>query len=245
MSRVRCVFGACDVWEEQEGLNVTAADHLESVLHYVGGRPDPKHTGLWLPVGGGLIQCPPDEDGLASGGGCVYLYPDLNTALLGQWRSGRMMTAHEAAVRGIYEDQDDLRLVVERTKGMDANVFTLDISTSTKISSQPRLEDPYEQRMVYVAESMIPGAGEGVFLRRDVKPGDLVSIYNGVRMTEQESRLRKEDRRSVYRIHGQAGEILNIPTWAQSLDNYTASLGHKVNHDKKANAEFRFLDHPR
>ena len=154
-----------------------------------------------------------------------------------------MVSACEATVKGIYEDQDDLRMVVERTKGKDA--FTLDISTSTKISSEPRLEDPYEQRMVYVAESMIPGAGEGVFLRRDVRPGDLVSIYNGVRMTEQESRLRKEDRRSAYRIHGQAGEILNIPTWAQSLDNYTASLGHKINHDKKANAEFRFLDHPR
>ena len=239
------MFGACNVWEEQEGLNVTEADHLESVLHYVRGRPDPSNNDLWFPIGGGLIRCPPDEDGLASGGGCVYLYPDLSTALLGHWKSGRMVSAHEATVRGIYDDQDNLRMVVEKTRGREEDVYDLDISTSTKISSQPKLEDPYERKTAYVAESMIPGAGEGVFLRRDARSGDLVAIYNGVRMSEQESKLRKEDRRSVYRIHGQAGDILNIPTWAQSLHNYTASLGHKANHDKKANAEFRFLDHPR
>ena len=245
MIHVRCLWGACNVWEEEAGLNVTEADHLESVLHYVGGRPDPAHTGLWFPIGGGLLQCPPDEDGLASGDECVYLYPDLSTALLGQWRSGRMVAAREATVTGLYSDRDTLRLVAEKVKGREADIFSLDISSSTKISSQPRLEDPYERKAVYVAESLIEGAGEGVFLRRDAGPGDLLAVYNGVRMTEQESRLRREDRRSVYRIHGRAGDILNIPAWAQSLDNYTASLAHKVNHDKKPNAEFRFLDHPR
>ena len=32
----------------------------------------------------------------------------------------------------------------------------------------------------YLAESVIPGANQGVFLRRDLKEGSLATLYNGV-----------------------------------------------------------------
>ena len=107
------------------------------------------------------------------------------------------------------------------------------------------MADPFEEKTVYVAQSGLEGAGEGLFLRRDVQEGDLVSLYNGVRMTEQEARLRKEDRRSPYRIHGWDGQILNIPPGQHFTENYSATLAHKANHAKKANSEFRNLQHPR
>lgn len=64
-------------------------------------------------------------------------------------------------------------------------------------------------------------------------------------MTEHEARVRAEDRRSPYRIHGWDGEILNIPLGQHFTDNYSASSAHKANHAKKANSEFRNLEHPR
>ena len=59
-----------------------------------------------------------------------------------------------------------------------------DISTATKISTKPLLEDVHDAKTVYVAESSIPGAAEGVFLRRDLGKGSLAAIYNGVRIVK-------------------------------------------------------------
>ena len=120
-----------------------------------------------------------------------------------------------------------------------------DISTATRISTKPLLEDIHDAKTVYVAESSIPGAADGVFLRRDLTNGSLAAIYNGVRMTSREARKRKEDRKSVYRIHGWGDTVLNVPPAFVDTSNYSASLGHKVNHAKKPNSEFRFLWHPR
>ncbi len=37
--------------------------------------------------------------------------------------------------------------------------------------------DPYERRSVYVADSTIPGAGEGLFAKRDFEQRELLSYY--------------------------------------------------------------------
>ena len=110
---------------------------------------------------------------------------------------------------------------------------------------KPLLEDTHDAKTVYVAESSIPGAAEGVFLRRDLTKGSLAAIYNGVRMTTREARKRKEDRKSMYRIHGWGDTVLNVPPAFVDTRNYSASIGHKVNHAKVPNSEFRFLWHPR
>ena len=192
-----------------------------------------------------MLTCPADQDGLAEGSDCVYLYPDCVTALLGTWRSGRMEQAREARLVNINLTGDELEVMVRPTPGKEHLLYREDISTSTLISSDPSLTDPFEEKTVYVAQSGIENAGEGLFLRRDVQDGDLVAFYNGVRMSEGEARVRKEDRRSPYRIHGWDGEILNIPLGQHFIENYSASSAHKANHAKKANSEFRNLQHPR
>ena len=40
--------------------------------------------------------------------------------------------------------------------------------------------DPIDHRNVYVGKSGIPGAGEGLFARRDILPGEIVVLYAGV-----------------------------------------------------------------
>ena len=53
-----------------------------------------------------------------------------------------------------------------------------DISTATRISSKPLLEDVHDAKTVYVAESSIPGAAEGVFLRYGYGMGSLAMFTN-------------------------------------------------------------------
>ena len=45
--------------------------------------------------------------------------------------------------------------------------------------------EPHERRSVYIGSSLISGGGEGVFTRRSFSPGELVSYFNGVRVTEE------------------------------------------------------------
>ena len=50
------------------------------------------------------------------------------------------------------------------------------------MSKSPLQEDVYEKVHVYVAPSTIsPMAGEGLFARKTIKKGQLVSLFNGVR----------------------------------------------------------------
>ena len=44
-----------------------------------------------------------------------------------------------------------------------------------------KLADPYDAKNVYVKESGVPFAGEGLYARRYLKAGDLVCLFNGVR----------------------------------------------------------------
>ena len=50
--------------------------------------------------------------------------------------------------------------------------------------------DPYDGEAVYVKGSSIPFAGEGLYARRQLSEGELVCLFNGVR-------IRKERRSNV------------------------------------------------
>ena len=51
-----------------------------------------------------------------------------------------------------------------------------------RISRDPLLEDPYEQDTVYVAQSGIAtDAGEGLFAKRNLRKGELVALFSGLR----------------------------------------------------------------
>ncbi len=71
--------------------------------------------------------------------------------------------------------------VQSRKRKRQGAVFRADESTATKLSSEPLLADPYEQMLVYVAQS--PIAGNGLFARQAIPADTLVAFYNGIRCT--------------------------------------------------------------
>jgi hypothetical protein len=56
--------------------------------------------------------------------------------------------------------------------------------THNFLGSNPRVRDPYERRNVYVSPSTIPGAGEGLFAKRDMEERELVAylVYGYMHM---------------------------------------------------------------
>lgn len=238
----RCLYGSCTEWEGEEE---STPSHLESAVQYSGGEVVEGSAAWWLPVGGGVLSCSVGRAGAAQGAGCGYIYSGLAPALVGEWAGGMMVGAVPGSVGGLVWGEGSLLPRATWVTEEGGQAVAEDISTATRISSSPMVEDAYDARTVYIAESSIPGAHEGVFLRRDLARGTLAATYNGVRMPLREARRSREERRSMYKVQGWGDTVLNVPQAFTSTANYSATLGHKVNHAREANAEFQLLEHPR
>ena len=55
-------------------------------------------------------------------------------------------------------------------------------SSPTSLGEQAMLRDRYEESMVYLDRSTIPGAGEGLFARKDVSLHTIVAFFNGLKI---------------------------------------------------------------
>jgi hypothetical protein len=53
--------------------------------------------------------------------------------------------------------------------------FAIKVAEKSRLATL--LRDPYERRSVYVAVSTIPGAGEGLFAKRNFEQRELISYY--------------------------------------------------------------------
>ena len=63
-------------------------------------------------------------------------------------------------------------------------VYTHDPSTSITISKTPFVRDLYEHSRVYVSQSRIPFAGEGLYAKQALEAGSLIALFNGVRIRD-------------------------------------------------------------
>ena len=101
----------------------------------------------------------------------------------------------------------------------------------------------------------LEGAGQGLFMRRAVRAGELISFYSGLildcdkgngrsrfdRRVEAEDDKHKRNRNSLFFMDVTKPEkkfdvCVFVPREYSSLDQYSATLGHKANHDPEANA---------
>lgn len=65
--------------------------------------------------------------------------------------------------------------------------YRYDPSTTTRVCSDPLLEDPMEKLYVEVGNSNIPGAGQGLFAKVDLPANATVAFYTGLRLTLDEA----------------------------------------------------------
>ena len=107
--------------------------------------------------------------------------------------------------------------------------------------------DPYEMRHVFVKDSQIPFAGEGLWTKTDIKVtcfhvicttvsiefihfkrGGLVALFNGVKQRQIWGVASQQKEWSDYRICCGKEMDLDILPEHISLENYRATLAHKV-----------------
>lgn len=176
----------------------------------------------------------------------VYVYPDFIHAIVGQFsvKAKKLINGKFGYINGIsYEDDPIIPYPTIEVLNKTEN-YKDDVSTSLCISTTPLLRDPYEHLMVYVKQSEIPMAGEGLFAKMNVQSGTLMSIFNGTRVRDSHH-TRNNKGFTDYKIGLTSDVCLDIPNWCISLEKYRASLGHKCCHSFQPNTEFEELYHPR
>ena len=121
-----------------------------------------------------------DSRGKCSGKRNAFLYPDLNTVLLGNFEEDKVIEAHESFVMGHTVNGGILNLRFYQTVGPSFRFWP---STLQKIRCPCLQEDPYERKIVYSGPSaMGAAAGDGLFVRKNIPAGTVVSFYNGIRV---------------------------------------------------------------
>ena len=124
-------------------------------------------------------------------------------------------------------------------------VFEFDLATKACISNTPQVPDPYEELFVYVDQSSIPNAEEGLFAKVDVEESTVISFYNGVRYDVKDATIEMEN--CPYKISLNEDIDLDIPEDMISTDKYKATLAHKVSisivNDKKSFFLLMCLNH--
>ncbi|XP_037531053.1 histone-lysine N-methyltransferase SETD7 [Nematolebias whitei] len=166
-----------------------------------------------------------------TGDSVAYIYPDGCTALLGSFVDGVLIRAHLATLNFQQTGKPHFEIPP------NSPVYSYDKSTSTCITTHVLLSDPYESKRVFVAESLIRGAGQGLFAKTDAEPETVMAFYNGIRITHSEVDSRD------WALNGNTisldeDTVIDVPQPFDQIDKYCASLGHKANHSFTPNCRY-------
>ncbi|XP_022057095.2 histone-lysine N-methyltransferase SETD7 isoform X1 [Acanthochromis polyacanthus] len=187
---------------------------------------------------GGCVFGQVNEDGEMTGDSVAYVYPDGRTALYGSFVDGELIEARLATLISNQTGRPRFDIAP------NSPVYSYDKSTSSCIATHLLLPDPYENQRVFVADSMIRGAGQGLFAKMDAEADAVMSFYNGVRITHSEVDSRD------WALNGNTisldeDTVIDVPQPFDQADRYCASLGHKANHSFTPNCKYEPFVHPR
>ncbi|KAK1175227.1 histone-lysine N-methyltransferase SETD7 [Acipenser oxyrinchus oxyrinchus] len=202
-------------------------------------KDNTRHGVCWLyyPDRGSLVG-EVNEEGEMTGSKVAYLYPDGRIALHGKFIEGDLIEARLATLTSVDNGRPQFEIQP------DSPVYTYDKSTSACISTNCLLPDPYESERVYVADSLIAGAGEGLFAKTEAESNTVMAFYNGVRITHEAVDSRDWSLNSNT-ISLDEDVVLDVPEPYNNIKKYSASLGHKANHSFTPNCIYDPFVHPR
>ncbi|XP_020509036.1 histone-lysine N-methyltransferase SETD7 [Labrus bergylta] len=187
---------------------------------------------------GGCVSGEVNNDGELTGDSIAYIYPDGLTALHGSFVDGELIEARCATLISNQSGRPRFEIT------SNSPVYSYDKSTSTCIATHTLLPDPYESKMVFVADSLIKGAGQGLFAKTDAETDTVMAFYNGVRITHSEVDSR-DWAMNGNTISLDEDTVIDVPRPFDLIERYCASLGHKGNHSFTPNCKYEPFLHPR
>ena len=133
-----------------------------------------------------------DRNGNFTGRDLVYMYPDHETALLGTWVRGRMVSSTPAMITAVTREENMMRLELRK---ISTSCYSYDPASRHVISRQPLLSDPYETRLVTVSACKAsakknvltkPSVENNQFTRKEVEKIDIMKQKENQRTEKEE-----------------------------------------------------------
>ncbi|XP_059086689.1 uncharacterized protein LOC131883271 [Tigriopus californicus] len=215
-------------------------------------------------IGGAWIHGEVGIDGDFTGESITYVYPDMKTAFVGQFKQGIMISAQESEVTG-EKCQNGIKIL--KFSSPTGPNFHYNPPTKNSFGDQPLLRDPLDVRYVHLKPSEdLDNAGEGAFAKFDVPSETTFSLYSGrilndTELTNLQSRQKaelKEKNLTNIQLDAALQDLykyrLNMETCLKKIDippafgrteTYNATVGHKVNHHFLPSVSFTTIDSAR
>ena len=109
----------------------------------------------------------------------VYVYPDWSSCVTGSWLNHNLEQGQYCTVTRVCVSEDGaLSLDTEINTAVMSHVLTYSPPAYHHFGVNPLQMDPFENNTVEVRSSVIEG--EGLFSKRLIKKGELVSFYSGL-----------------------------------------------------------------
>eukprot|EP01117_Protostelium_nocturnum_P008558 TRINITY_DN3074_c0_g1_i1.p1 TRINITY_DN3074_c0_g1~~TRINITY_DN3074_c0_g1_i1.p1 ORF type:complete len:459 (+),score=153.65 TRINITY_DN3074_c0_g1_i1:157-1377(+) len=187
--------------------------------------------------GGGRLEGKVDLNGQLKDESISYFYPD-GSGYIGKWKDIIM-------IEGYYCENvaETLNNEKKRREAFSSQKFKFDPPTKKRISRDCLLADPYESKHVYVDNSAISNANEGLFAKQFMAKGTVAAFYSGIHLSHKEV-----DNRSWSLNNNTISVtdfVIDVPFPFDSTKVYSASLGHKANHSFQPNCIYGYYEHPR
>eukprot|EP00092_Neocalanus_flemingeri_P001183 GFUD01001260.1.p1 GENE.GFUD01001260.1~~GFUD01001260.1.p1 ORF type:complete len:494 (+),score=107.84 GFUD01001260.1:94-1575(+) len=217
-------------------------------LTFIGMHRNGKPFGTCWKImkGGGYVVGRVNEDGQLSGNEISYIFPDLETALVGTFEDAVLKEAKSTKLSDVTSDYGCIK--VPNFYKADGATLCRELSTTDFVTNSPLLKDPYEEKTVFVKQSHVEGAQEGLFSKHAVKANTVMAFYNGIRRKKPENGCPTwQNEANAYKIFDPNNKegVVDILEKYHSYSSYCASLAHKTNHSFIPNCEFSEFNHPR
>ena len=200
-----------------------------------------------------------------TGDNIAYIYPDLETVLIGKFKTGIMISAKETTITRIRCKNGLVELDFAPAWGTE---FHYSVPSNETFGDQPTVTDPLDDKYVYMSWSGT--GGQGIFAKRDIPMGTQFVQYNGLVMDHDQLEIYNNHFQrhqaylnALYGTRGRKSIKTHQNAYNQIVTNkciivfpheigggtryYKATLAHKVNHSRnRTNAHSKtILDSPR
>ena len=120
-------------------------------------------------------------DGTITGSDIMYIYPDMETVLVGKFADRKMKDTQESRVLDVGCDRNGLYYVTRySTPELNSPHFYYEPPNNISFGAgPPNVLDPYERKWLELRVAENEKMGEGVFTKRNIQKDTLVSSYNG------------------------------------------------------------------
>ena len=199
--------------------------------------------------------------GKFTGRDIIFIYPDLLTGLRGRFVDGILEEGNAVNIVG-ERCNNGLKEIKTRLSKEDRKIVWAKHETNASyIGLHPTVVDPHEKRALYVGQSGITTATEGLFAKKIFSPGNLISYYSGQK-TYISNIIHKHNMTNDQIVSaasynfaiGQSAPsswgypadlIIDVGSKYRNTTMYQTTLGHKANHKfGDTNVIFDTVDHP-